>query len=178
MADKVIALGGWKGAQIPVTFATAEEATILREAVTTYLRLYASADDDAQKICEQFVSAIDEQLRANPPAQPPEPSLNPPNSLAPKTGGISFKFSVNADGSTTQWVATADVPWLSVNDPLAPTSGDGTVTYGVMANANAPRNGTITVSGFNLTFSVNQMAGDQAAPATDPTAGAQTQGIL
>jgi hypothetical protein len=182
MGTQVIALGGWKGAQIPVTFATPEEATILREAVNTYLRLFALAGDASQTVCEQFIAVIDEQLRNNQPAQPPQPSLTPPSLNASATGGPSNQFSVNSDGDTAPWTANANTSWLIVIDPTSPQTGDGTVTYAVMANSGAARNGTITISGFNLTFPVSQAAGTVSQ--TDQTAGAQTadqttaQGIL
>ncbi len=55
------------------------------------------------------------------------------------------------------WTATASQPWITISGGAAGT-GNGTVTYGVGANAGAIRSGTITVSGSGIsrTFTVNQ----------------------
>ena len=55
------------------------------------------------------------------------------------------------------WTATASQPWITISGGGTGT-GNGTVTYGVAANAGAIRAGTITVSGGGIsrTFAVNQ----------------------
>jgi hypothetical protein len=162
MANKVIAQGGWKGQEIPVTFATAHEAVIMREAVSTYLRLFAHAGDATQEVCEQFIAVIDEQWRDAAAPEPPQPSLNPPSLDASATGGPSNLFNVITDGDPAEWTATAGVSWLTVIDPTEPKTGDGSVLFAVAANAMSARNGSITISGLNLTFPVSQEAATAA----------------
>jgi hypothetical protein len=168
-SPNVIALGGWKGKEIPVTFATPEEATILREAVNTYLRLYVHAGDASQVVCEEFIAIIDGELRDAAPAVPPQPSLSPASLDASAAAGPSYTFNVIADGDLTEWTATSGSPWLTVIDPLVPKTGDGTVLYAVAANATEnPRTSAITISGLNLVFTVNQEA-QPPQPSLSPT---------
>lgn len=159
MATPVIALGGWKGAPISVTFATSEEAMIMREAANTYLRLYVHAGEASQSVCQQFVSAVDQELRDTTPALPPEPSLNPPNLNADATGGPSNTFDVISDGEPAPWTAMANDSWLNVISPGEPTTGDGAVVYAISPNTGDARTGTISITGLNLTFTVNQASG-------------------
>ena len=65
--------------------------------------------------------------------------------------------------ATVPWTATANQPWIAISSGAA-GAGNGTVTYGVAANAGAVRAGTITVAGGGIsrTFAVNQWP----APAT------------
>lgn len=91
------------------------------------------------------------------------PSLDPENLTAAAVGGPSNQFDVITDEDPTEWTAVSDNPWLTVIEPAEPSTGDGTVLYAVAANAGAARSGSITITGFDLVFSV-----DQAAAAVDP----------
>ena len=77
--------------------------------------------------------------------------------------GVRAHSSAGASGQLLQvaanvpWTATANQPWISITGG-GTGSGNGTVTYGVAANAGAIRSGTITVTGGGIsrTFTVNQ----------------------
>lgn len=88
---------------------------------------------------------------------PPVPYLVPTNFNATAAGG-SGSLEVNTDGSTTEWTATSSDPWLQVDSPTAPETGDGSVTFTINPNVGVARTSQISISGLNLVFSVNQPA--------------------
>jgi hypothetical protein len=158
----VISVGGWKGAPVTLTFATGHEAAILREALVTYLRLWTMATGESHDVCEQAVEDINDQLRALAAPVPPTPSLSPTSMQASATGGASNTFNVATDGDPTAWIPTANNGFLTIVSPLVGMTGDGTVVFAVAPNADpATRQGTITVLGFGLTFSVTQEGAEE-----------------
>ncbi len=82
-------------------------------------------------------------------------SISPPNAAFTPTGGPG-NVAVTA-GSDCNWTATsnANEPWLQVTSG-ASGQGNGTVSYGVQANAGAERIGTLLIAG--QTFTVTQAA--------------------
>jgi hypothetical protein len=113
---------------------------------------------------DPFTRPLDVILEQNqppelPPPNVPEPSLDPSSLNASAAGGPSNLFDVITDGDPTEWTATSNKSWITVIDPVDPTTGDEPVTFAVLNNTGAARNGVITISGLNLTFTVNQAAG-------------------
>ena len=85
-----------------------DDAQLLREAVVTYLRLYAMADAATQAVCEQFVARVDEQMRVSDSSA--MVALSPNIATVPAEAGTgSFAVSVMGEGS---WMVTAVEPWL------------------------------------------------------------------
>ena len=83
-------------------------------------------------------------------------TLNPTNQNFSTTGGTGT-FNVTA-ASTCSWTATSNVSWLTIN-PGVRASGNGSVSYSVVANTGASRTGTISIA--DKTFTVTQ---DGTAP--------------
>ena len=86
--------------------------------------------------------------------QSPALSVSPVGRAHSAAGASGQLLQVAAN---VPWTATASSPWISISSGAA-GSGNGTVTYGVAANAGAVRAGTITVTGGGITrtFAVNQ----------------------
>jgi hypothetical protein len=85
-------------------------------------------------------------------------SLNPSSLDASATGGATNQFNVVAGEFVTEWEAISDDSWLTVIDPTEPVTGNATVLFAVAANTGAARSGSITITGFDLVFEVNQAA--------------------
>ena len=67
------------------------------------------------------------------------------------SGGGAFSISVTSSASGCSWTTTEDVGWISITSGNS-GSGDGTVTYSVLANTSSnPRSATITVAGQSHT---------------------------
>ncbi len=81
-------------------------------------------------------------------------SISPSSATISPAASSGRQIAVTANVS---WTATASQPWITISGGAAGT-GNGTVTYGVGANAGAVRSGTITVAGNGITrtFAVNQ----------------------
>jgi hypothetical protein len=150
----------------------AQKAMVLREAVSTYIRLSFRAPD-VRQICEDFVAAIDQQLRDN--VEPPLPdvpavAIDPTSATIPASGGIGhIDVAITEPGESGTWTvekdATAD--WLTYT-PMTPQSTDGTITYTVTANpAFAARVAHFYING--QTFTLNQDAAEPAVVSISPT---------
>jgi hypothetical protein len=86
--------------------------------------------------------------------------LVPAGATVSPAGATGQTFEVQAPGGCP-WTAATVTPWITLSS--ASGSGTGTVTYGVDANPEPPRTGTIQVAG--QTFTVQQ-ATDCRAPAS------------
>ena len=80
-------------------------------------------------------------------------SISPQSAEVPAAGG-SGKVSVNGTGGCG-WTAASNVAWIQVTAG-ASGSGNGEVSYTVLASSGAARSGTITIAG--QTFTVTQPA--------------------
>ena len=78
-----------------------------------------------------------------------------PASRDPSADGASGNFEVGAQAGCS-WTATSTETWISIAGN-ATGNGNGTVSYGVQANAGAPRSGRIAVG--NEAFVINQGSG-------------------
>lgn len=137
-----------------------DDALLLREAVTTYLRLFALADSETQAVCEQLVARIDEQTRL--PDTSGVVGLSPADAAMPAEAGTgSFNVALIGEGS---WAAIAVEPWLHVDSPTGPETASGTVAYSVQAHNGtvgepaSDRAGTIQVN--DAVFAVTQTPWD------------------
>ena len=84
------------------------------------------------------------------PAGPCTYSISP-TSRSIMSGGGAFSISVTSSASGCSWTTTEDVGWISITSGNS-GSGDGTVTYSVLANTSSnPRSATITVAGQSHT---------------------------
>ncbi|HEX3451006.1 MAG TPA: BACON domain-containing carbohydrate-binding protein [Isosphaeraceae bacterium] len=95
-------------------------------------------------------------------------SLDPSSLDASASGALSNLFNVIAGEFSTEWMAIPDDSWLTVIDPVGPVTGNASVLYAVAANEGAARNGSITITGFDLVFSVNQAAAVEEPPVEPP----------
>jgi hypothetical protein len=95
-------------------------------------------------------------------------SLNPASLNAPASGGPSNVFQVIAGEFSTEWSAVSDDSWLTVIDPMGPVTGNASVLFAVADNAGAARSGSITITGFDLVFEVNQAAAAVEPPVEPP----------
>ncbi len=86
-------------------------------------------------------------------------TISPTNQSFPASGGNS-SVNVSAAGSCG-WTAVSNVPWVMITLG-ANGSGNGVVSYSVLANPGAARTGTLSIAG--QTFTVNQ-AGKQVKKA-------------
>jgi subtilisin-like proprotein convertase family protein len=96
-------------------------------------------------------------------AQAPQPTctFTIASSSSIGAGPAAGSVNVGASTGTCNWVTFANVPWITISNPVG--TGNGTVTYTVAANAGAARSGTITVQGGNV------VTISQAASAGVPT---------
>lgn len=94
-----------------------------------------------------------------------------PTSLDVEAAGIpSSSFGVTVGGLPKSWMPVASAPWITIIDPKAFVQGDGTVTFSVAENDDdAKRTATIDIEAYDLTFTVDQDAGQKKTKAeSDP----------
>ena len=165
--------------QISVRSISADQAIVLREAMTTYLRLYAPAQREAQAVCEQFVAMIDDQLRGQEPTGDATITLSPTGIETDPDGIFPQTFDVTLSGEGT-WTASSADMWLHVQSPMGPQVASGTVSFladennGLMGQTGqeAERTGTIQVN--DAVFTVNQKAWDIPPVYLTPTSKSMT----
>ncbi|HEY6272620.1 MAG TPA: BACON domain-containing protein [Terriglobales bacterium] len=92
---------------------------------------------------------------------PTVPAISPTSQNILAGGGSGNAFQVISAGSVSPWTAATTDAWITIDSPSGPTTGDATVTFSVdpQGTGDPARVGTITISGFALTFTVNQAAG-------------------
>jgi hypothetical protein len=91
-----------------------------------------------------------------PPPPPPAPcsySISPRNDNAPVLGDTGTVEVSTTSGCA--WTAASNASWISVTSGASGT-GNGRVTYVVLANVGGSRSGTLTIAG--QTFTVSQAA--------------------
>jgi hypothetical protein len=139
--------------RISVRSVSTEQAVMLREAMNTYLRLYAPADEQTQETCELFIGKIDEQLRGDESSGTDATiTLSPTSALTSADGG-SQSFDVTLAGEGSWSVSAADM-WLHIDSPTGPQAESGAVNYTADWNDEGPRSGEIHVN--DAVFTVTQ----------------------
>ena len=81
-------------------------------------------------------------------------TITPTSQSAAATGSVGAMASIST-GTGCAWTAGSNVAWIIVTSGST-GSGNGSVTFDVVANTGAARNGTLTIAG--QTFSVTQAA--------------------
>jgi hypothetical protein len=153
--------------RVSVRSITPEEGVILREAMNTYLRLYAPADPESQDVCEQFIAKIDEQLRGEESSGTDAAITLSPTSAQMSADGGTQSFDVTLTGEGSWSVSAADM-WLHIDSPAGPQAESGTVNYTADWNDEGPRSGEIHVNDavFTVTQEIYPVPAVSIAPST------------
>jgi hypothetical protein len=87
-------------------------------------------------------------------------TMEPTSASALATGGPDT-IEIATGGINTPWFPVPDQAWIHIVTPVAPTTGDDTVSYTVDANTAgaAARSGHILFASLGLTFNIDQAAG-------------------
>ena len=92
-------------------------------------------------------------------------AVSPTSVTIGAVGGTGTAIAVIA-GSGCTWTATSNVNWITLVTGQTGT-GNGTVTYLVLANTGAPRNGTLTVAGQTVTVSQGSACAFTISPTSE-----------
>ena len=184
-AQSISAIGG----RAAITIASAADCAWTATTDVTWLSLTApaagtgngtvgfavAANDGAQRtgsitVGTQRALVTQESSGGAPAPKPPSPPTPPSN---PCTYSLSSSgdFTPANEGSgsvlvfalptTCTWTAVSNAPWILVSSGATGT-GNGSVTYRVVANTGGRRSSTLTIAG--LTFTVTQGAASGQAP--------------
>ncbi len=128
--------------------------------VTVAIEANTGGARTARVVVAQTDVVIEQVSGSSPPPPPPPPSPGCSYTIQPSgqtvaAGGGPGTIDVTASANTCSWTAGSNAAWIAVTNGASGT-GNGRVTFNVVANAGASRTGTLSVAGH--TFTLTQTA--------------------